>query len=489
MTRFCDAGRFMTYRKFLLVATVCLVSVLGRADGSAFTIYELGVRAMGMGGAFAAIADDGSALFYNPAGIAFQKGLRMEMDSLGVVGLFRFTPSAVPAGQYVPEKGFNGSVAPKLIPVASLYMTKDLNEKLTFGLGVFSPFGLSANWVSFQDSDPQESKFVGRYAGDRARLESIWIQPTVAYRINQNNSVALGVAWVHTHLMLEQSILNPLDDGVVFGKQLAEVIFPGEDPELAGRSIARLLPEGRSRLAGTSNSPGLNLGFLHHDSVHKLNLGLMYRSAVTHHLKGRATFAFTTGYPLEPFLGAETIPDLFPDQDIKGSFTTPAAYKIGVAKQDFFGGTAAVDFQYMDYHRFKSVPVNFSETVDTATPEELRLEFDFNNSYQISTGYERLVKGLQVRAGYMFDHTPVPDKSTGPLFPDSSRHSFTVGASLRRGNMELSAFYQAMKFMDRRTDVPANNDVFTNGLYDNFAHLGGVSLRFNLGGSDLKTDW
>ena len=46
-----------------------------------------------------------------------------------------------------------------------------------------------------------------------------------------------------------------------------------------------------------------------------------------------------------------------------------------------------------------------------------------------------------------------------------------------------------MKFMDRRTDVPANNDVFTNGLYDNFAHLGGVSLRFNLGGSDLKTDW
>ncbi len=478
----------MTYRKFLLAFSLCVLSMLGQAHGSAFTIYELGVRAMGMGGAFSAIADDGSALFYNPAGISFQKGLRMEMDTLGVVGLFRFTPSDVPAGQFVPEKGFNGSVAPKLIPVASLYMSKDFNEKLTFGFGVFSPFGLSANWTSFQDSDPPESKFVGRYAGSRARLESIWFQPTVAYRLNENNSVALGVAWVHTHLMLEQSILNPLDDGVVFGKQIADVIFPGEDPDLAGRSIARLLPEGRSRLAGTSDSPGMNLGFLHRDPERKFNVGLMYRSAVTHHLNGRGTFAFTSDYPLEPFLGAETIPNLFPDQDIKGSFTTPATYKVGVAKQEVFGGTAAVDVQFMDYHRFKSVPVNFSVTEDVATPEELRLEFDFNNAYQFSAGYEREIKGLQLRGGYMFDHTPVPDKSTGPLFPDSSRHSFTVGTSLRRGNMELSVFYQAMKFVDRRTDVPANNDVFTNGLYDNFAHLGGFSLRINVGGSDVRTD-
>lgn len=480
----------MTSKRSGFVLLVCLLLGVGHLGASAFSIYELGVRAMGMGGAFAAIADDGSALFYNPAGIAFQKGLRMQMDSLGVVGLFRFKPSDVPAGQFVPQKGFNGSVAPKLIPVASLYLTKDLNEKWTFGFGVFSPFGLSANWTSFQDSDPQHTKYVGRYAGSRARLESIWFQPTIAYRVRQNLAVALGVALVHTHLMLEQSILNPLDDGVVFGKELAGLIFPGEDPELAGPAIARLLPEGRSRLAGTSQSPGLNAGLLYRHEASRTSLGLMYRSAVTHHLDGRATFAFTKGYTLEPFVGEDTIPDLFPDQDIKGSFTTPATYKVGVAREGVFGGTVAADFQVLDYHRFKSVPVNFSQTVDVATPAELRLEFDFNNAWQISTGFEKpLNENLQVRAGYMFDHTPVPDKSTGPLFPDSSRHSFTVGASLLRGNMELSLFYQAMKFLDRTTNVAANNDVFTNGLYDNFAHLGGFGLRWNVGGTDLKVDW
>jgi len=445
---------------------------------------------MGMGGAFAAVADDGSALFYNPAGIAFQQGTRFEMDTLGVMGLFRFHPSEVPAGQWVPSKGFNGSVSPKVINVASMYMTKSLNDRAVFGLGVFSPFGLSANWVSFKDADPFETKFVGRYSGTRARLESIWFQPTVAYRVKPNLSVGLGVALVHTHLMLEQSILNPLDDGVVFGKQVAELVFPGEDPEAAGKAIARLLPEGRSRLAGTSNSLGLNVGIFYHDPDSKTNLGLAYRSAVTHHLNGEAMFSFTTGYTLEPFIGADTIPNLFPRQPIKGSFTTPALYKIAVARQDVLGGLVALDFQFADYHRFKSVPVNFAITKDVATPAELRLNFDFNNAWQISTGYERaLSEKLVMRAGYMFDHTPVPDKSTGPLFPDSSRHSFTVGGSWALGKWELSMFYQAMKFVYRETNVADNADIFTNGAYDNFAHLGGLGLRYNMGGTDLKVDW
>jgi long-chain fatty acid transport protein len=480
----------MTSKRVGLLLPLSLLFSFGQLSASAFSIYELGVRAMGMAGAFAAIADDGSALYYNPAGIAFQKGTRLEMDSLGVMGLFRFKPSDTPPGQHVPEKGFNGSVSPKVINVASLYMTRDLNEQWTFGFGVFSPFGLSANFTSFRDADPPETKFVARYAGNRARLESIWFQPTVAYRVRENLAVALGVALVHTHLMLEQSILNPEDDGVVFGRELAELIFPGEDPQLAGESIARLLPEGRSRLAGTSQSLGLNAGLLYRHQESRTSIGLTYRSAVTHHLDGRATFAFTTGYTLEPFVGADTIPDLFPAQDIKGSFTTPAIYKVGVAREGIFGGTAAVDFQVMDYHRFASVPVNFSITEDVATPAELRLEFDFNNAWQVSTGFEKpLSETMEVRAGYMFDHSPVPDKSVGPLFPDSSRHSVTVGGSLRSGNIEFSLFYQAMKFVDRTTNVSENAAQYTNGLYDNFAHLGGFGLRWHLGGSAFPTDW
>src|SRR4051812_1721822 len=75
-------------------------------QGSAFSISELGARATGMGTAFIATADDGSALFYNPAGIAFQPGTHLQMDSAVVVGLFRFTPSSTPVGQVVPANGY-----------------------------------------------------------------------------------------------------------------------------------------------------------------------------------------------------------------------------------------------------------------------------------------------------------------------------------------------------------------------------------------------
>src|ERR1700688_4549827 len=70
----------------------CLaLGVAGLCRGSAFSVNELGARASGMGTAFIATADDGSALFYNPAGIAFQPGTHLEMDNAVVVGLFRFT--------------------------------------------------------------------------------------------------------------------------------------------------------------------------------------------------------------------------------------------------------------------------------------------------------------------------------------------------------------------------------------------------------------
>ena len=470
--------------RFFAAAVCGSLLLVQSAFGSAFAINELGARAQGMGGAFTSVADDGSAIFYNPAGIAFQSGLKLEMDALVVVGLFRFTPSVTPPGTIVPEKGYSGSVKPHFIPVANMYMTKDINKKLTFGFGVFTPFGLAANFTNFNDADPARTKFVGRFAGTRAQLQSFWIQPTVAYRLSPNSSIAVGIAWVHTHLLYEQSILNPLDDGKTFGREVAAALFPGQNPVEAARSIARLLPEGRFRLAGTSNSPGFNFGYLFKNPRNKTNFGFMWRSAVTHHLKGKASFAFTSNSAVAPFLpDSNTIPDLFPTQDARGLLTTPASYVVGVSNSSFRNMLLSVDFGIQDFQRFRTLPINFTKTSGTATPPERALNFDFRNSYMLHLGVEKpLNPALTVRAGYVFDYSPVPDKSTGPLFPDNTRNSFTIGATKKKGNKEFTLFYQAMKFRDRNTNVLDNANNFTNGLYHNFAHLAGAGLRIHVGG-------
>ena len=465
----------------ILLLALALVFA-SQAYGSCFSIFENGVRASGMGGAFVAIANDGSAIFYNPAGIAFQKGMRMQMDGLVVVGLFRSTPSSTPAGTIVPEKGYNLNYSPHFIPVMSMYLTKDLSQRWTAGFGVFAPFGLAANATSFKDSDPKPTKYVGRYAGTRGQLQSFWFQPTIAYRLSKSSSIAVGVAWVHTHLLIEESILNPLDDGKVFGEQVASKVFPGMNTTLSGAAIARMLPEGRARFAGTSDSPGYNAGYLFKHEKSGTNVGLMWRSAVTHHLSGEASFAFTTGYALENFVGKDAIPKLFPKQAISASFTTPATYSMGVSNSSLLKGLLSLQVDIQDYKRFKDVPLNFTQTEDTATPEELRLTFSMQTSYIVRGGYEKNIgERNTLRAGYVFDHTPVTDKSVGPLFPDSSRNSITVGMSRVRNNAEFSFFYQAMWYCSRITDVMENQKIFTNGEYNNFVHLFGFAMRMRMG--------
>jgi long-chain fatty acid transport protein len=477
-------------RLFLLLTFVWLASQPS-SWGGAFSISELGARAAGMGTAFTSLADDGSALVYNPAGIGFQPGTRLEMDEMTVIGLFRFFPGSPLPGQVVPSNGFSGSIKPHFIPVASMFMTKEVSHKVTFGFGVFTPFGLSANFTNFHDSDPALTKFPGRWAGTRARLESFWFQPTIAFRLTPNSSLAVGGAVVHTHLLIEQSILNPRGDALTFGQETASKIFPGVDPGQAAASIARLLPEGRSRIAGTSNSPAFNIGYLYKHPHGKINIGLSYRSAVTNHLSGRASFAFPTNFTLSPFIGADLLSKAFPNQPIKGSFTEPATYAIGLSTSAMWHTTFSVDGHFQDYRRFSSVPVNFSITQatnsDARTPAEKRLVFDFRNGFQVAFGVERPVsKTLTIRAGYLYDSTPVVDKSVGPLFPDASRHSATVGVSKRVGNKEFTLFYEAMKFVDRTTNVAANNNIGTNGEYRNFAHVAGMALRFTLGGTKLS---
>ncbi len=453
--------------------------------GSAFSIYEMGVRAAGMGTAFTAVADDASAIFYNPAGIAFQSGMRMEMHSIIFSGQFRFRPNDALPGAVIPEKGFSGTIKPHFLPLATMFVTKQMSPKMTLGFGAFTPFGLADNYTNFNDGDPNLTKFTGRFAGTRGGLQAYWLQPTLGYKITDNLAIGLGPAFVHTHLLLEKSFLNPYDDSLTFGRAAAGTIFPGVDKEQAAQVIARLLPEGRSRLAGTANSPALTAGVMYKNPVKKFNVGFMYRSAVTSHLKGKASFAFGSQYPLLKYVGADFLGKSFPNTTMSGTFTTPATYALGFALTKIDKTVISVDVRMQDYKRFKDVPINFGKNTtndkDSQLPAESRLVFNFNNSWQVAAGAEREINPLtHVRLGWYYDKNPVPDQSVGPVFPDTDRNSFTMGASRKRGNKEFSLYYQAMFMRLRTTNVAANLNQGTNGTYDNFVNFAGMSMTFNM---------
>ncbi len=75
-------------RRAVCVLVLVLAGGAARAQGieSNFRPYLVGGRAAGMGGAFTALADDGSGAYYNPGGLAFTRASSLSF-SLNVYGL------------------------------------------------------------------------------------------------------------------------------------------------------------------------------------------------------------------------------------------------------------------------------------------------------------------------------------------------------------------------------------------------------------------
>lgn len=84
-------------KNLLCAAVICAVwGVSSISYGAGFKISEQGAKAMGMGNAFSAQADDPSALYYNPAGIAFLPGIQISLGALAIMVPRRNSPAPPP---------------------------------------------------------------------------------------------------------------------------------------------------------------------------------------------------------------------------------------------------------------------------------------------------------------------------------------------------------------------------------------------------------
>lgn len=68
---------------FLILALIAAGPLVSTCFAKAYPVFYRGVRPLGMGGAFTAVADDENALFYNPAGISHVEHL--SFDALNLI--------------------------------------------------------------------------------------------------------------------------------------------------------------------------------------------------------------------------------------------------------------------------------------------------------------------------------------------------------------------------------------------------------------------
>ena len=433
-------------KKFITACvTAVVVATAGPSMAAGLRVNEQGAKAMGMGNAFAAQADDPSALYYNPAGIAFLKGTQVSLGALVI---------SVPETEFTgttPLSGGNGTTpvfekAKKDLFIApTLYATYAMkNIPLTFGLGINSIYPLAKSW---DDSSAFRNQIMN------ISVKPINFQPTVAYRFDDLNlAVAAGLDVTHAIVSLQQMAYNS-------GAELGSL---GVD--------------------GTSTDVGYNLG-LKWKPRPDLSFGVAYRSEITLNIDGNANFLATTptGNTLIGINAPTTDTRTRATSTASTTITLPDSLTLGVAWQPTDKWTLEFDAERTGWSSFNNLNIQFnSQQMSHFNNNPIPLNWKDVWAYKFGGQYA-LTKNIDLRAGYMYDTNPIPDATLSPILPDSDRHSFSFGSGIHVDNVTIDMAYMYTYFEDRTVN---NQNMATltgeNGTFKSDVHLFGanVSVKF-----------
>jgi len=411
--------------KFLKTSLALSLLVLPAAAwGAGFAIWEMGTQSSAMGGTMTAWPDDPTAIFYNPAGLASLGSDQLAINVSGIKVNTEFSGVAPNPGYGVQER-----LADAFHIVPQIYYSKALRKDLALGIGVCSPYGLAVEW-----DDPET--YSGRAIATYTDLKTYFVMPTIAWKPSCKFMVGAGMNIVKGSVTLEQTIVqglpNPVDAGTV--------------------SI-----EGSSDLTYS-----FNLGLL--ARPHKLvALGLSYKSQTDLDFTGDATFEAYEGYE-------SVIPA---DGGVSTAMSMPSLISVGVSGWVTQKLRAEFDYNYVMWSCFETLDLEFEDTpeLNKSIPED----YEDVSQYRLGLEYHHC-EATTYRAGFVYDETPQPSSTTGPVLPDANRTGFSFGMGWKATDAVTLDWYWLLLFNEDR-EIRDNHDNY-NGDYHTYTDLIGVGLTY-----------
>ncbi len=466
-------------RRFALWLCAGFPSLLA-AQG--FGIYEHNTCTMGRSGVAAASpCPDGSAVFFNPAGLVQISGNRLSFGATLIRPSGGFTDNLL--GQTTDMEDVNF-----LVP--NVYLARRLTPKLGVGVGLYTPYGLGTEWpLSFQ----------GRFLGYETSLRSVYVQPTLGYQLAEKFwifdglQVGIGFAYIHSTVELHQrvdlasaplpaSIATPL--GVPVGTPFGVLGVP------TGTDFAD------AALDASGNGFAVNFGAILKISD-RLSVGGHWLTRKTITFDGDATFRqISTGLiippgttplnsppnPVVPLpLDALLAPLLFgPGGQLESGpastkITLPPQGSIGVAYKVRDNWTLMADYQLVVWGWFNSIVLDFQ---NPTTPDITLYEgYTDSHGFRFGTEYQYSPK-VTLRGGYLYHTAAAPDETVTPLLPEGARNEFTAGLGLNlTAKLHADFGYQYIRQNDRFGRVHEST-IGNTGIYKFHAHLFGAGLAY-----------
>ena len=307
--------------------------------------------------------------------------------SLGVYGVALKSKYTDSSGNRTETKNLPAA-APQFFYAYGLQKTP-----VTFGLGVYSPYGLGLEWPDNPD-----------FRSMKAKINYLTLNPVIAGKIHSTISVAAGLTVNYGDSELQQYLLAP-------------IAFP---------------PGVRTRFDGDGTAVGFNLG-LRWQPNERHAVGISYRNSTTVKLSGNLE---TEGPPVFP--GA---PPGRQSADLR--FRFPQFLILGYSFRPTPDWNLEFNLDWTDWNQVDRV--NLSQPSG-----DLTLPLNWESSFFYEFGVTRMWdNGWHVSGGYIYSENSVPSTTFTPLVPDSNRHIFSIGFGKQYDHLNWDVAYQFAYGPDR----------------------------------------
>lgn len=353
-------------RKLLSLALLALAGTSSFAGG--YRVAMQGQKQLAMGHTGVAVVNSAEVAFFNPAGMAYlENKFNLSVGANALVAKTKFQNSMY---------NWTASTTNVGTPL-ELYATYRINDWLTAGLAVYTPYGSAVEW---------DKGWEGSHLVNNIDLQAIFVQPTVSIRVGEHFSVGGGPIYAI--------------GSVTFNKNLQ---YQGQVLQDANVTI-----EDKGITAW-----GYSLGFMF-NPTDKMRLGMNYRSEITMEARGGdANFYDVPVYAQTLLPGSTTF-----DADLP----LPAELTVGLSYEITDKWMVAFDYNYTLWSAYKALDVKFANGMESLNPRN----YQNASTFRIGTQYEANDK-FTFRAGWYHDESPVQDGYFAPETPRNDSMGFTGG--------------------------------------------------------------
>jgi len=399
-----------------LILTFLSIGAMLFAGG--FALSGVGSRATAMGGAYRGLADDASAMYWNPAGLGFIDGNSVDLGGTFILPSSTWDPTgtAVTGIPGFSAKEYEAEKSLRSFP--SLFATMAKNPKLKYGLGVFVPYGLGTTWDNYNQAAVGITSTAFPSDEMLSSIAIIDIHPTVAYQMTPCLSAGLGVSVMY---------------GTIEIRKL-QFPFTGVAPYYYNYATPKT-----SDLNGDGMGFGANFGFMYKPMwMEALSIGITGKIPSEIKLKGDVE-SYTWTAPATAAGGKF---------DIESSLKLPGEIGLGFSYKVMPNWMMNLDYAYTMWDRLDEVVVD--ATIPGVGVVKDKLYFNWEATSRVSLGTEYLMGNNALRAGFYYDQTPIPETTQTPTLSDvSDKMSLNLGYGHTFGNISIDTNVQYVQFSER----------------------------------------